>query len=79
MTEGVIVVSVDKNSPAARNGIKPGDIVTSIMASPNNSQAVTNPKQFADALKNADLKKGVIVNLQSADSVRFEILKDGGD
>lgn len=79
MTEGVIVVSVDKGSPAAHNGIKPGDIITSIMASPNNSQAVTNPKQFADALKKADLKKGVIVNLQSSDSVRFEILREGND
>jgi serine protease Do len=77
MTEGVIVVSVDKSSPAARNGIKPGDIITSIMASPNNSQAVTNPKEFADAVKKADLKKGIIVNLQSSESVRFEILKEG--
>jgi hypothetical protein len=38
---------------------------------------VTNPKEFADALKKADLKKGIIVNLQSSESVRFEILKEG--
>src|SRR5262249_55408264 len=79
MTEGVIVVSVDKNTPAARNEIKPGDIITSIMVSPGTPQTVTNPKQFAEALKKADLKKGVILNLQNSDSVRFEFLKEGDD
>lgn len=74
VTEGVIVVAVDKDSPAAHKGIKPGDVITSI-----NQQPVTNPKQFRDALKKADLKKGVIVNLVSGDTARFEILKEGDD
>jgi serine protease Do len=74
MTEGVIVVAVDKNGPAAQNEIKPGDIITSV-----NQQPVANPKQFHDALKKADLKKGVLLNLTNRDESWFEILHDSGD
>jgi serine protease Do len=73
-TEGVIVVGVERGSPAARKGIKPGDVITAI-----GSQSVANPKQFADALKKADLAKGVIVNLISSNVASFEILKEGND
>jgi len=73
-TEGVIVVSVERGSPASRKGIKPGDVITSI-----GPQPVANPKQFSDALKKADLKKGVIVNLISGKIATFEILKEGTD
>jgi serine protease Do len=74
MAEGVIIVAVDKNGPAAQNEIKPGDIITSV-----NQQPVSNPKQFRDALKKADLKKGVLLNLTSRDESWFEILHDSGD
>jgi serine protease Do len=74
MTEGVIIVAVDKNGPAAQNEIKPGDIITSV-----NQQPVANPKQFRDALKQADLKKGVLLNLTSRDESWFEILHDDGE
>jgi serine protease Do len=74
MTDGVVVVSVDKNSPAERKEIKAGDIITGV-----NQQAVTTPKQFADVVKKADLKKGVIVNLVSGGVARFEILKEGAE
>jgi serine protease Do len=72
MTAGVIVIAVEKNSAASRNGIRPGDIITAI-----NQQPITSVKQYHDVLKSADLKKGVIVNLTSGDSARFEILKSG--
>lgn len=74
MTPGVIVVTVDKGGPAARKQLKPGDIITSI-----NQKPVTNPRQFREALKHADLKKGVLVNLVSGKTSRFEILKDTAD
>jgi len=68
--EGVVISGVDKNSPAARRGLKPGDVITSIDQEP-----VNDPKQFQAAVKKADLKKGVLVNLISGDTARFEILK----
>jgi len=70
MTEGVMVASVEKDSPAGRQGIEPGNVITAI-----NSQSVANVRQFRSALKKADLKKGVLVNLLSGDIARFEILK----
>ena len=71
---GVMVLSVEKGTPAARKGIKPGDIITSV-----NQQAVASAKQFRDAVKNADLKKGVKVELVSGSTARVEVLKDGGN
>jgi serine protease Do len=74
VTDGVIVTAVDKTGLAARNDIKPGDIITSV-----NQQPVANPKQFRDALKSIDVKKGVIVNLVSDGTAKFEILKEGSE
>ena len=73
-TEGVIVVAVDKNGPADQSEIKAGDLITSV-----NQQPVTNPKQFHAALKHADLKKGVLLNLTSRDESWFEILRADGE
>jgi len=74
MRDGLVVTDVDSDSSAARGGIKPGDVITEI-----NHQSVTTPKQFREALKNADGKKGVFINLISGGTSRFEILKDSGD
>jgi serine protease Do len=74
MTEGVIVTGVDKKGLAAKSGIKPGDVISSV-----NQQPVTTLKQFQDAVKNADIKKGVIINLVSEGTAKFEILKEGAD
>ncbi len=73
-TEGVVVSDVEADSPAARSGIKDGDVITEI-----NHQKVTSPKQFQEAIKNADARKGVIINLISGGTSRFELLKDSGD
>jgi serine protease Do len=71
---GVIVSAVDQDSPAARKGLKPGDIITAI-----NQQSVANPKQYSDALSKADLKKGVLVNFLSGSTALYEILKERND
>ena len=74
VAEGVVVVAVEKDTPAARKGIKPGDVITSV-----NQQAVASPQQFRSAVKNADLKKGVTVKLVTGSTAHVEILKEGGD
>lgn len=74
LTKGVIVIAVDKGTPAARKGIKPGDVITSV-----NQRAVANPEQFREALKGADMKKGVAFKLVSGSAARVEVLKEGGE
>ena len=68
--EGVIVVAVEGDSAAADKNISPGDIVTRI-----NSTAVDSVKAFEESTGELDLKKGVLVHLNSKGSQRFEVLK----
>jgi serine protease Do len=72
LVPGVIVVSTEKGKPAARQGIKPGDVITSLDQHP-----VANTKQFREVLKKVNLKKGVKVNVVTGEKARFEILKEG--
>ncbi|MFO1475570.1 MAG: trypsin-like peptidase domain-containing protein [Verrucomicrobiota bacterium] len=74
MTEGVIVVEVRRESPAARKGIRPGDIVTAIGAAP-----VRSPAEYRSAMATADLAAGVPVILVRGETSRFEILKADPD
>ena len=69
-SNGILVASVEKDSAAARKGLRQGDIITSV-----DHQPVTSPKQFRDVLKRTDLKKGVLVNLISNGTAHFEILR----
>jgi serine protease Do len=73
-TEGVIVTEVESNSAAEKKGLKPGDIITEV-----NQKAVRTPKEFREALKAGDLKKGIILNFLTQGTGKFEILKDSGD
>lgn len=67
--EGVLVAGVEKGSAAALR-LRAGDIITSV-----NQQPVASKKQFEAALKKADLKQGVLLNLVSDKTARFEIIK----
>ncbi len=71
---GVIVTEVENDSPAAQRNIKPGDIITKV-----NSRSVTNAKDFKDAMKDVNSKKGVKLNVIGESGRRLEILKDNGD
>src|SRR5204862_1151478 len=75
LTPGVVVTAIERNGLASQKRIRAGDIITEL-----NYKPVHNPKQFNEALKNADLKKGVSLNLmmKEGDS-RFVILKDSGE
>ncbi|MBI3850330.1 MAG: trypsin-like peptidase domain-containing protein [Verrucomicrobia bacterium] len=72
--EGVVVTEVETGSLAAKHGIKQGDVITKV-----DRKKVTSPKEFREAMKTADVKKGVTVSLVGEEGRRFEILKDSGD
>jgi serine protease Do len=73
-TDGVIVTEVEQSSPAGRIGLRPGDIITEV-----NHKPVSSVKEFREALKGGDPKKGHIINFTSRGTSKFEILKDSGD
>jgi serine protease Do len=72
--EGVAVTKVEPDSVADRSNIQEGDIITAI-----GDQPVTTAKQLFDALKTADVKKGVKLDLINHGGKTFEVLKDGGN
>jgi serine protease Do len=74
LTEGVIVTDVESGSIAEQRRIKQGDIITAV-----NHKRVTTLREFKDALKAADLKQGVVIQLIGEGGRRFELLKDSGD
>ena len=78
-THGVIVTAVERNSPAARKGIKPGDLITGLRTFGNKSLSINSPTQFTDSLKSADLRKGIVLQLMTDDTARFEVLKPESD
>lgn len=71
---GVIVTGVQEDGIADRKGLKPGDVITGL-----NQKPVSNRKQFRDALKAVDLKKGVMLNMVSDGASKFEVLKKEGE
>jgi serine protease Do len=72
-TSGVVVTSIQPDSPADESGISPGDVITEI-----NRKHVATPRQFRDAIKAGDAKAGIMVNLISKGASRFVVLKDEG-
>jgi serine protease Do len=72
--EGVIVTEVENGSLAGKKGIRPGDVITEV-----NHKEVATPREFREAVKAGDLKKGIILNYISRGTSRFEILKESGD
>jgi serine protease Do len=72
--DGVIVTEVASDSEAERKRIKPGAVITEV-----NKKHVASPAQFLEALKAANLKKGVRLSFTQDGTSRMEILKDSGD
>lgn len=73
-SEGVIITTVQRGSIGESKGLRAGDIITMV-----NNQPVSNTREFNEAIKSSDIKKGVIINFTSRGTGRFEVLKDEGE
>lgn len=70
-TPGVVVTSVDQDSVADENGLKPGDVITEI-----DRKSISTPHQFREALKSANLKRGMMVIVITEGASRFVVLRE---
>ncbi len=74
---GAVVTSVDRNSLAAKAGITPGDVITKV-----SGKEVNNAAELSEAIKSADLKKGVRLYVTTKDpesgqtAARFVFVKE---
>lgn len=74
LKSGVLVSAVERDSVASQRGLRVGDIVTEVNRNP-----VSSPREFRDALKAGDAKKGIIVSFTRGGSSQFMVLKESGD
>ena len=68
--KGALVREVEQRSVAAKEGIRPGDVITKVGA-----KAVTNAKEAREALKEADLAKGVRLYVVGREGSRFAFIQ----
>ena len=72
--EGVLVVEVDEEGPAAQQQIQPGDVITKV-----NRRPVRTPKEFRTVMNEGDLKKGISVTVVGERGRSFRVLKESGE
>lgn len=68
--EGVLVVEVEEDGPAADQQIQAGDVITKV-----NRRPVRSPKEFRLVIREGDLKKGVSVTIVGERGRSFRVLK----
>jgi serine protease Do len=67
---GAIVTEVSPSGPAAKQGLRPGDLITEV-----NGKSVKDAKGVADAIAKTDKGKGVRFYVESPDGKRFVFVK----
>jgi serine protease Do len=72
--KGVVVSEVDPGSSAAEKGIARGDVISMV-----GDQPVTSVDEFNAAIKQADLSKGVGLQVFRGDIARLIVLKPKAD
>ncbi len=65
---GIVVTSVESDSPADKAGLRPGDRILKV-----EKQPINNMSEFQDAVK--DVKKYVMLYIKRGDRARFVIVK----
>lgn len=68
--EGVVVIGVEPNGPAAKAGIRSKDIILSV-----GNQAIRSVEEFQAAVRKPDLKQGLRLQLRSDGVRRYVLLK----
>ena len=68
--QGALVTSVKPKSPAAKAGIRPGDLVTKVGGSP-----VKSAKEASDAISKSDPKKGIRLYVTGPEGSRFVFIQ----
>jgi serine protease Do len=68
--KGVLVTSVDEDSPAAQAELRPGDLITEVDRTP-----VATVGEFHDAVSKAKNKDSILMLLKRGDASRFVIVR----
>ncbi len=64
--EGVVIVDVDRNGPAAREGLRAGDVIKRV-----GNKKVTKPEDVIEALENLAKRKAVLLLISRQGNDRF--------
>ena len=73
-TAGLLVTQVESGSLAEKKGIQKNDVLNEV-----DRHAVNNLQEFRNAMKGADVKKGVLLNLVREGVSMLVVLKDAGE
>jgi serine protease Do len=68
--EGLEVEEIQKDSPAAKAGIAPGDVILEV-----NREKVNSPEDFKSAIKNKDEDRDHFIMYQRGNEIRFSTIK----
>ena len=66
VTAGAVVVGIDRNSAAFREGLRPGDVITEV-----GGKKIATAADLVAAMKGADMKKGARLYVASREGSRY--------